>query len=205
MLSNLKLKFLNLTWSDVQQLSYKLCDQIIKEKFKPDVIVGIMRGGWVPARIILDMLDVELLAALEIKFYKGLGEVRERPVLTQPLVVNIRDKKVLIVDDVIDTGKSISIAVETLKLYGPSQVKIAALVVKPWSILNPDYYALKSDAWVIFPWEIRETVKEIIRSFNINIRERNKEELATLISKRTGMEKQAIIKALEYLKRESND
>lgn len=202
-MSKLKLKFLTLTWDDVQQLSYKVCDQILKENFKPDVIVGVMRGGWIPARIVLDILDVETLAALEIKFYKGIGEVKERPILTQPLIVNIRDKKVLIVDDVVDTGKSLSIAVETLKLYGPQQIKTAALVVKPWSIINPDFYALKTDAWVIFPWEIRETVKEILKSLNISVKEvKSIKKIANLISEQTGIKINHVIRALEILRKE---
>jgi len=162
-----------------------------------------MRGGWIPARIVLDILDVETLAALEIKFYKGIGEVKERPILTQPLIVNIRDKKVLIVDDVVDTGKSLSIAVETLKLYGPQQIKTAALVVKPWSIINPDFYALKTDAWVIFPWEIRETVKEILKSLNISVKEvKSIKKIANLISEQTGIKINHVIRALEILRKE---
>ncbi|OYT60456.1 MAG: phosphoribosyltransferase [Desulfurococcales archaeon ex4484_217_1] len=177
----IKLKFLTLTWKKVQQLSYKVCDQILKEGFKPDVIVGVMRGGWIPARIMLDILDVSTLAALEIKFYKGIGEVKERPVLTQPLIVDIRDKKVLIV-----------------------QIKTAALVVKPWSIINPDFYALKTDAWVIFPWEIRETVKEILKSLNVSVkREKNLEKIAKIISKQTGLRKSEVLRTLKILRKEN--
>ena len=203
MSKEIKLKFLTLTWKKVQQLSYRVCDQILKERFKPDIIVGVMRGGWIPARIMLDILDVKTLAALEIKFYKGIGEVKERPVLTQPLIVNIRDKKVLIVDDVVDTGKSLSVAVETLKLYGPLQIKTAALVVKPWSIINPDFYALKTDAWVIFPWEIRETVKEILKSLNMSIKRKEKlEKIAEIISRQTGLRKSEVLRTLKILRKE---
>ncbi len=197
----IKHKFLNLTWEDVERLSHILCDKMAKENYVPDIIVAVMRGGWVPARIVLDMLKINGLAAIEIKFYKGIGEARERPILTQPLVVSVRDKKVLIIDDVVDTGKSLSVAVETLKLYGPSQIKTAALVVKPWSIVMPDYYALKSDAWVIFPWELRETVEELVNTLEINLNECDLDELAQYISEKTGLRKDLVLKTLKFIRK----
>ena len=196
----IKHKFLNLTWEDVERLSHILCDKMAKENYVPDIIVAVMRGGWVPARIVLDMLKISGLAAIEIKFYKGIGEARERPILTQPLVVSVRDKKVLIIDDVVDTGKSLSVAVETLKLYGPSQIKTAALVVKPWSIVMPDYYALKSDAWVIFPWELRETVEELVNTLEIDLNKCELDELAQYISEKTGLRKDLVLKTLKFIK-----
>ncbi len=197
----IKHKFLNLTWEDVERLSHKLCERMISENYVPDVIVAVMRGGWVPARIVLDMLKVSGLAAIEIKFYKGIGEARERPILTQPLIVSVRDKKVLIIDDVVDTGKSLSVAVETLKLYGPSQIKTAALVVKPWSIVIPDYYALRSDAWVIFPWELRETVEELVNTLEIDLNKYSLDEVAQYISEKTGLNRELVLYALKFVKK----
>ncbi|HIQ02929.1 MAG TPA: phosphoribosyltransferase [Desulfurococcales archaeon] len=151
-----------LSWNDIHKLTLVLAKKIVESGYMPDVIIGIMRGGWIPARILLDYLNIPTLATIEIKFYKGIGETRERPIIIHPLVVDIRNKKVLIVDDVVDTGKSMSIAIEMAKLGGAYSIKTAALVVKPWSILEPDYYAMKSDKWIVFPWEIRETIENIL-------------------------------------------
>lgn len=149
-----------------------------------------MRGGWIPARILLDYLNIPTLATLEIKFYKGVGETREKPIIVHPLVVNVLNRKVLIVDDVIDTGKSMSIAVEIAKLGGAYSVKTAALVVKPWSILEPDYYAMKSDKWIVFPWEIRETIEDILKTEDQKITEDNIDELSRKYAEllKTGVE-----------------
>lgn len=151
-----------LSWNDIHKLTLVLAKKIVESGYMPDVIIGIMRGGWIPARILLDYLNIPTLATIEIKFYKGIGETRERPIIIHPLVVDIRNKRVLIVDDVVDTGKSMSIAIEMAKLGGAYSIKTAALVVKPWSILEPDYYAMKSDKWIVFPWEIRETIENIL-------------------------------------------
>ena len=167
-----------LSWKDIHRLTLILARKIIESEYRPDVIIGIMRGGWIPARILLDYLNIPTLATLEIKFYKGLGETRERPIIVHPLVVDILNKNVLIVDDVVDTGKSMSIAMEMAKLGGAHSVKTAALVVKPWSILEPDYYAMKSDKWIVFPWEIRETIENMLKAKGEEVTEENIEELS---------------------------
>ena len=67
-------KYLVLTWNDIAKLSIKLARKIIESNFTPDAIVGVMRGGWVVAKIVEDLLGVSELGSLEIKFYKGIGE-----------------------------------------------------------------------------------------------------------------------------------
>ena len=152
-----------LSWNDIYRHSIKLAEKMLDENYIPDVVVGVMRGGWVPARIVIDLLDVKTLATLEIKFYKGIGETREKPVITQPLVVNVRDKNVLVVDDVVDTGKSMSVAVDAIRLYGPKKIKTASIALKPWSIFSPDYYSYVTSSWIVFPWEVRETLQLILK------------------------------------------
>ncbi|RLG60036.1 phosphoribosyltransferase [Candidatus Geothermarchaeota archaeon] len=155
------MRYLVLTWNDIVKLSIELTEKIIESGFKPDVIVGVMRGGWVVAKIVEDLLGVQEIASLEIKFYKGIGEKAERPILTQPLVVDIRDKKVLVVDDVADSGRTLQTATEIVRLHGAREVKTATLYVKPWSIIIPDYYSGTTTAWIVFPWEYGEVLREV--------------------------------------------
>jgi len=153
--------FLNVSWDDIDELSLSLAERIISSGFKPDAIVGIMRGGWIPARILADLLGVDILDAIEIKFYRGIGETREKPVVTRPPLSDLRDKSVLLVDDVSDTGKSLSVAVSALVLLGPARIRTATLYIKPWSMSVPDYYAASTESWIIFPWEKGEILGEI--------------------------------------------
>ncbi len=153
--------FLNVSWSDIDELALSLAERIVASGYRPDAIVGIMRGGWIPARILSDLLGVEILDAIEVKFYKGIGETREKPVVTRPPLADLRDKAVLLVDDVSDTGKSLSVAVSALVLLGPSRIKTATLYVKPWTMSVPDYYAATTESWIIFPWEKGEILGEV--------------------------------------------
>jgi len=162
------LGFLPVTWDDIHVMSLKIARRIIEDNYKPDAIVGVLRGGFIVARIVADVLDVEDLGAVEVKFYKGIAEHAERPIITQPLTLDVRDKKVLIVDDVVDSGRTLEVVTEQVRLRGASIVKSAALFTKPKSIIHPDFYITMTTNWVIFPWELGEFLKEVGNLSNVN-------------------------------------
>lgn len=149
------------SWDYIYQLLVELADAIKKSGFNPDVIVGISRGGWPPARVISDFLDNPNLASVKVEFYFGIRKTKEEPVITQPVSVSVKGKKVLIVDDVADTGKSLKLVNENLLKQGAVDVKVMTLYCKPWSIFTPHFYGRDSGAWIIFPWERYETIKKI--------------------------------------------
>ena len=155
-------KFLTLSWIDIYNALLSIANKIIKSGYTPQAIIGIMRGGWIPARILSDLLDVRDLGAIEIKFYRGIEERGERPVVTQPLLLDVRDKNILIVDDVVDTGKSLQVAINAISLQGSRSIRSASLYTKPWSLIRPDYHEGTTEKWIIFPWETREVIQEIV-------------------------------------------
>ena len=156
-------KFEAPTWNQIYQMLLNLADKIRKNGFKPDIIVGVSRGGWPPARVLSDLLDNPNLANVRAEFYIGVAETKGEPVLTQPVSMNVEDKKVLVVDEVADTGKSLKLVKEHLLNSGASEVKIATVYYKPWSIVKPDYYEKESSLWIVFPWEVKETIKKIVK------------------------------------------
>jgi len=155
-------KFLTPWWDDVYELTLKVAEKIWKSGFSPDILVGIARGGWIVARLLSDFLDNSNVTSIRIEFYKGISETGEKPQITQPLIVDVKDKKVLICDDVADTGYSLIAAVEHIKEKGAKEVKVATLHLKPWSSFKPDYFVVETDAWIIYPWEIRETISKLV-------------------------------------------
>ena len=159
------MKFLHLTWNDIQRLSENVAEQIRKANYRPDMIVAISRGGFPPARILCDQLDIMNLTSLKIEYYTGVRETKSKPVIVYPLNADVKDKKVLISDDVADTGHSLVAAKGHILEKGASDVKIAALHYKPWSVIKPDFYAETVDAWIVYPWEVRETAKQLISKF----------------------------------------
>jgi len=136
-----------------------------KDNFSPDVIVGVCRGGWPLARVLSDLLENSQLANVKVEFYFGVAETKSEPVITQPISTSVKGKKILVVDDVADTGKSIWLVKQHLFEHGAEEVKTATLYYKPWSTTKPDYYAKQTRHWIVFPWEIKETVRNVVEKY----------------------------------------
>lgn len=175
-----KLEFEAPTWNQVYDMLLKLTEKIRKDGFKPDIIVGVSRGGWPPARFLSDLLDNPNLANVKAEFYLGVAETKGEPTLTQPVSTDVVGKRVLVVDEIADTGKSLKLIKEHLTERGAEEIKIVTIYYKPWSIIKPDYYEKETSRWVVFPWEIKETVRKIVKK----CREKGKlieEEIARLV------------------------
>jgi hypoxanthine phosphoribosyltransferase len=150
------------TWNKIYDMLLSQAEKIRQSTFKADVIVGVTRGGWVPARVLSDLLGVPDFATVRVEFYLGVAETRNEPVLIQGVSAAVTGKKVLIVDDVADTGKSLQLAREHVLQQGATEVRIATVYRKPWSVIKPDYYETETSCWVVFPWETKETIRKIV-------------------------------------------
>ena len=151
------------TWDQIYEMLLNLVEKIRKNGFKSDIIVGVSRGGWPPARVLSDLMGNPNLANVRAEFYLGVAETKEEPVLTQPVSMKVVGKKVLVVDEVADTGKTLKLVKEHIIEKGATEVKIATVYFKPWSIVKPDYYEKETSCWIVFPWEIKETVRKIVK------------------------------------------
>lgn len=109
------MKYIILSWQDVYNLTLQLSERIVESGFKPQVIVGIARGGWIPARILSDVLYTSAMFNVRIEYYSELGIKGPEPKVTQPLSVPIEGKKVLLVDEIADTGESLTHAINYIK------------------------------------------------------------------------------------------
>ncbi|ADL18719.1 Purine phosphoribosyltransferase [Acidilobus saccharovorans 345-15] len=154
-------RFQWITWSQIDEAVERIAEKINSSGFRPDAIVCIMRGGLIPGRLLADRLGVEDIGTLEVKLYISPGQRGERPFLRQPLTLPIKDKKVLLVDDVSDSGLTLQFSVQALSLYMPTEIRTAALYIKPWTKLVPDYYADQVSKWIVFPWEVSEFKREV--------------------------------------------
>ena len=150
-------------WNQIYEMLLNLAEKIRKNNFKPDIIVGVSRGGWPPARVMSDLLNNPNLANVRTEFYLGVAETKGEPTLTQPVSMKVAGKKVLVVDEVADTGKSLKLVKEHIIEKGATEVKIATVYYKPWSIVKPDYYERETSCWIVFPWEIKETVRKLVK------------------------------------------
>ncbi|MBS7614419.1 phosphoribosyltransferase [Candidatus Bathyarchaeota archaeon] len=152
------------TWDKIYDMLLNLAEKIMNDKFKPEIIVGISRGGWPPARVMLDLLGDAKLANVSVEFYRGIADAIDEPILTQPVSIPVEGCNVLLFDDVADTGKSLRLAKNHLQSKRARIVKTATIYYKPWSILVPDYYEEKTRSWIVFPWERKETIRCLIEN-----------------------------------------
>jgi uncharacterized protein len=152
------------TWSQIYELLLSLAEKIRSAAFSVDVVVAVARGGLVPARVLADLLEVDVLATLQIQHYIGVAQTKTAATIEQALSSHVEGKRVLLVDDIADTGESLKLAQSTLKAKGAAEIRIATLYHKPQSTLKPDYYTKQTSNWVIFPWDIKETLREITQT-----------------------------------------
>ncbi|MFW9850824.1 MAG: phosphoribosyltransferase [Candidatus Thorarchaeota archaeon] len=159
------MEYLILSWKDVYNLTLQLSERIVESGFAPDLIIGIARGGWIPARILSDVLYANAMFNVRIEYYTDLGEHGREPKITQPLSIPIEDKNVLIIDEVADSGESMYHAIEYVRNLKPKDLRSAVLHLKPWSRVIPDFYMQRVEAWTVYPWEIRESIIALVKKF----------------------------------------
>lgn len=153
------------SWNQIYWFLLYLAKTIQSDNFQANIILGVSRGGWIPARILSDLLENPKLANIKAEFYMGATKSSCKPTITQPVSVSVKDKKILLVDDVADTGESIKLVNSHLKEHGASEIKIATIYYKPWSVIIPNYYAKKTPFWIVFPWETKETIRKTLEKF----------------------------------------
>jgi len=144
------------SWDQSYQMTFYLFEKITEDKFFPDVIVGIARGGWIPARLLADFYGNRRTANIKIEFYDNTSRATENPIITQKISEGVEGKVVLIVDDVADSGKSLLAAIEHIKEMGAKEIKTATLYYKKQSVIKPDYYINETNSWIVYPWEYGE-------------------------------------------------
>ncbi len=160
---SLEMEFEAPTWDQIYEMLLDLAERVRKDRFLPDIILGISRGGWPPARVMSDLLGTAELANVKVEFYVGVAETKKEPVITQPISVSVKSKDVLILDDVADTGQSLRLVKNHVTKQRARAVKTATIYYKPWSVIVPDYYEKQTRRWVVFPWERKETIRSLIK------------------------------------------
>lgn len=142
-----------LTWDDFGVASRDLAKMVWDSGYEPDIIVCVARGGLIPAGAIAYALDQKSLLVLNVEFYTGIGTTLLDPRLVDPVPDNhgMKDKKVLIVDDVADSGRTLEFVRGICATY-TDQIRTAVLYEKPRSVIHCDYIWRETDLWITFPW-----------------------------------------------------
>lgn len=150
-----------LTWQGFGDATRELSRRIVADGFIPEVVVAIARGGLLPGGAIAYGLGVKNCGALNVEFYTGVGTVLDAPEVLPPAMdlSYLRDKRVLLVDDVADSGRTLQLAVELLRGEG-ADVRSVTIYTKPGSVAQPDYSWKETPRWINFPWSWQGSVIE---------------------------------------------
>ncbi len=141
------------TWDEIEVLADRLAQQLTSDY---DIVLVITRAGVFPASFLTERLGLRNITATSVVFYTDLGETLPEPqFLNFPEPEVLRGKRVLIIDEVWDTGQTMS-AVRRRVCQAGGHPEVAVLHYKPThSIVNdaPDYWAAETDRWVVYPWD----------------------------------------------------
>lgn len=161
-----KFKCVVTNWDYIYGLCRNVANNIKACEKQPEIIIALARGGWFAGRVLCDFLGMNDLTSLKIEHYTGTAAISGTgPQIKYPISEStIKDKNVLIVDDIADTGKSLLMAKEYVVAQGAKTVHTATLQFLKTSIIRPDFIGeiLEEWAWVIFPWNFIEDMSEII-------------------------------------------
>jgi uncharacterized protein len=142
-----------MSWDELGFAARELAGQIVADGYRPDLILGIARGGLLVAGALSYALDIKNTFTMNVEFYTGIDERLPVPMLLPPVppLVNLDDARMLIADDVADTGQTLAL-VKGFCARQVGEVRVAVLYVKPRSIVDCEYVWRRTELWVDFPW-----------------------------------------------------
>ncbi|MDW5563361.1 MAG: phosphoribosyltransferase [Methanomassiliicoccus sp.] len=154
------------TYDEIARWTMDVAKQVQASGYRPSVIVGLTRGGWVPARLLCDTLSVKKLYAVKTEHWGVTANQDGKALLTQELSTDVKDESVLIVDDITDTGESLTLATAHLSNKHPRAIKTSTLLHIAHSKMEPDYYSVRVPedqwTWFIFPWNLHEDMRTLL-------------------------------------------
>ncbi|HIH89484.1 TPA: phosphoribosyltransferase [Candidatus Bathyarchaeota archaeon] len=132
-------------------------------RYRPDFIVSLARGGWVYGRVLCDYLNVSDLVSLKVEHWGMTATPDGEAKIKYPFNIDLTGRKVLIVDDISDTGKSLKVATEYIKGMNPADIKTTTLFYLTGSSFKPDFYGEEMTwRWVVFPWNWVEDMVNLV-------------------------------------------
>jgi hypoxanthine phosphoribosyltransferase len=148
-----------LMWEEFGVASRDLAHAVADSGYRPDVVVAVARGGLTVAGALAYALGVKNCGTMNVEFYTDVDERLDVPVVLPPTLdmVDVAGLRVLVADDVADTGHTLRLVREVLAQH-VAEVRTAVLYRKPRSVMTPDYTWRETDLWIDFPWSAEPPV-----------------------------------------------
>lgn len=156
------MKYKKISWVRFYRDCLLLSQKIQKEKIQLDKIIAIARGGLIVARILSDALSLPI-SNIVISSYQDLKQLKE-PEIIEESTANFNGQTLLIVDEVSDTGKTFHRVLSYFKNKKVKKIYTACTYIKPKTQFIPNFWVKKIDAWIIFPYDIKETYQAFAKN-----------------------------------------
>jgi hypoxanthine phosphoribosyltransferase len=146
-----------MTWAELGEGTRELAAGVAADGWRPNLILGIARGGMLVAGALSYALDVKNTFTMNVEFYTGVDERLPVPMILPPVpdLVDLQDARMLIADDVADTGQTLAL-VRGFCADRVGEVRTAVLYEKPHSVIACDYAWRRTELWIDFPWSTPE-------------------------------------------------
>jgi uncharacterized protein len=147
-------------WSEVGLAARTLAEHILEDDYRPDMLLSIARGGLVVGGALAYALDVKNTFTMNVEFYVGVDERLPVPMILPPVpeLVDLDEARVLIADDVADTGRTLAL-MQDFCAGRVAETRVAVLYEKPRSIVRCEYVWRRTDRWIDFPWSAHGPVE----------------------------------------------
>jgi hypothetical protein len=142
-----------LTYDVFGTATRELAQEVADSGFRPDMVLAIARGGLALGMGLGYALAVKNIAVVNVEFYTGVDQRLDVPIMLPPTpaAVDLSGLKVLVADDVADTGRTLEIVQEFCADH-VAEARTAVVYEKPRSVVKPDYAWRRTSAWIDFPW-----------------------------------------------------
>jgi uncharacterized protein len=149
-----------MSWDDLGDAARQLARAVIDSGYQPDIVLAIARGGLLPGGAVAYALGVKNSCAMNVEFYTDVDQRLEVPMVLPPApdLIDLGDSKMLIVDDVADTGRTLEV-VQDFCAGKVGEVRTAVLYEKSHSLVKCDYIWRRTDRWIDFPWSAQPPVE----------------------------------------------
>ena len=152
-----------MSWADLGAGTRALAQAVHDDGYRPDMVLGIARGGLLVAGALGYALGIKNTFTMNVEFYTGIDERLDMPMILPPVpdLVDFAETKVLIADDVADTGATLKLVREFCE-GKVAEVRCAVLYEKPRSTVRCEYVWRRTDRWITFPWSAEDPVLQAL-------------------------------------------
>jgi uncharacterized protein len=150
----------HLTWETFGVAARELAQLVADDGFAPTCLLTIARGGLALGGAMSYALGAKNCCVINVEYYTGVDERLEVPIILPPAlaVADLQDARLLVVDDVADTGGTLRLVVETIRAH-VAELRTAVLYEKPRSLVRCNYVWRRTDRWIEFPWSSLPSVR----------------------------------------------